>query len=324
MSSSVKNSGAVCGPKRTPTVQCVRELGNVVGGQGCGGFEGEVVLAEVEDVAGAQGTAGVSAKAAEDEGAAAAEEGLRVEAAAHGEVGADAFFGGGAEREHAAGFDFDGLPARDELAIELRGHVCAGEGDEGVGVKFEAAAHGGELDGRGVLRVADEAVGDAEGEVVHGAGGWDADVPVADAAGVILQRGLGSAFEEFDGVACEGEGAEEGGGDFSGDEFGRGDDLAEVAEVGFGAVDGCGVERGGELGESFGAVFAVDDDLRDHRVVEGGDGGAGFDPGFYARDFWRREGDERELAGCGLEVVGGVFRVDAGFDGRAVGVDVEA
>ncbi len=191
-------------------------------------------------------------------------------------------------------------------------------------MEFEAAAHGGELDGRGVLRVADEAVGDAEGEVVHGAGGWDADVPVADAAGVILEGGLRATFEEFDGVAGEGEGAEEGRGDFAGDELGRGDDFAEVAEVGFGAVDGGGVERGGEFGESFGAVFAVDDDLRDHGVVEGGDGGAGFDPGFYARDFWRREGDEGELAGGGLEVVGGVFGVDAGFDGGAAGLDVEA
>ncbi len=102
------------------------EGGDVAGGKGCGGFEGEVVLAEVEDVSGAKGSASVSAKAAEDEGAAAAEEGLRVEAAAYGEVGADAFFGGGAEREDAAGFDFDGLPAGYELAVQLGGHVCAG------------------------------------------------------------------------------------------------------------------------------------------------------------------------------------------------------
>jgi hypothetical protein len=54
----------------------------------------------------------------------------------------------------------------------------------------------------------------------------EADVPVADAPGVVLERGLGAAFEELDGVAGEGEGAEEGGGDFAGDEFGGGEDFA--------------------------------------------------------------------------------------------------
>ncbi len=68
----------------------------------------------------------------------------------------------------------------------------------------------------------------------------------------------------------------------------------------------------------------MDDDLGDHGVVEGGDGGAGFDPGFDAGDGGRRESHECELAGRGLEVVGGIFGVDAGFDRCAARVDVEA
>ena len=175
----------------------------------------------MQDVAAAEGAAGSSAEAAEEEGAAGAEIGLGVDAAAEGEVGADAFFGGGAEGKDVSGFGLDGGVAGDGLAGELGGHVGAGEGEEGVGVEAEAGAGGGALDGRGVVGVADDAVGDAEAEVIHGAGRGDADVPEADASGIVLDRGLGAAFEDFDGVAVEGEGVEEGSGDGAGGELGR-------------------------------------------------------------------------------------------------------
>ncbi len=111
---------------------------------------------------------------------------------------------------------------------------------------------------------------------------------------------------------------------FAGDELGCGDDLAEVTEVGFGAVDGGRVECRGELGEGFFAIFAVNDDLGDHRVVERGDGAAGFDPCLDAGDLGGGKVTSVSLPGVGWKLLAGSFGVDAGFDGSTVGLNVKA
>jgi len=75
-------------------------------------------------------------------------------------------------------------------------------------VELDAAAHGGELDRCGALRISDEPVGDAERKMVHRTGGRYSNIPIADAAGVILQGALRSTFQYFDGVARGDEAAE--------------------------------------------------------------------------------------------------------------------
>ena len=67
--------------------------------------------------------------------------------------------------------------------------------------KAEGRAGDGDFQAGGGFGVADEAVGGAEGEGVHGAGRRDADVPVAEAAGVVLDGGLGAGIEDVDGAA---------------------------------------------------------------------------------------------------------------------------
>ena len=105
----------------------------------------------------------------------------------------------GTDAESLAGFDAEGAVGGDGFSVERDGHVRAGEGDNGGGVEAERRAVDGEFEGGGGVGVTDEAVGEAEGQVVHRAGGRDADIPVADPAGVILDGGLRAAFEDFDG-----------------------------------------------------------------------------------------------------------------------------
>jgi len=121
------------------------------------------------------------------------------------QVGAQAGAFDGGDAEGLAGADADGAVEGDGFAVERGGHVRAGEGDDGGRVEAEGGAVDGEFEGGGGIGVADEAVGEAEGQVIHRAGGRDADVPVADAAGVVLNGRLGAAFEDLDGGRDEGE-----------------------------------------------------------------------------------------------------------------------
>jgi hypothetical protein len=246
----------------------------VVGGWFC--------AVDAEDVAGAKGAAGVPAEEAEGEGGFAAEVVGDVEAVADGEVGAEARAIDGAEAEGLTGFDAEGAVVGDGFVVEGGGHLRAGECDDGGGVEAERRALDGALESGGGVGVADEAVGEAEGQVVHRAGGRNTDIPIAEATGEILHGGLGAAFENVDRRSDVGERGEVFGGDPTGAETGRGGDLAEVVEICLQTVDTRVGQGGVEAGEGVGAVGAADDDFREERIVEGGDLGAAFDPGFNA------------------------------------------
>ncbi len=93
-----------------------RQLGHeVLQAEATGLRAGPACLCSVEEmkhIAGAQSASRGAAEAAQHEGAAAAEIGLRVDAAAQRKVGANALLRGCAEREHAAGLHLDRRPAR--------------------------------------------------------------------------------------------------------------------------------------------------------------------------------------------------------------------
>ncbi len=61
-------------------------------------------------------------------------------------------------------------------------------------MEFQGRPNQRAFQARGIVVITDNAVGQAEGVIVHRAGGWRADVPVADAAGIILHRGIGARF----------------------------------------------------------------------------------------------------------------------------------
>jgi hypothetical protein len=84
----------------------------------------------------------------------------------------------------------------------------------------------------GAFGIADETVGEAEGKGVHGSRRRDPDLPVAEAAGPILHRRLGTRGKHLDGGRIVGKATEAARADRAGrGEFLRSDDLTEVFEI---------------------------------------------------------------------------------------------
>ncbi len=270
----------------------------------------------------AEHAAGVAAEFAEGEGGFAAEVFGNVEAAAHGEGGAAAGGFYAFDPKDGAGADVDGAPPGEGVAVEVGLELGAAEGEGGVDVEAEGRAGERDFERGGVGWVAHEFVGDAVGIVVHRAGGRHADRPVADAAGVVLHAGLGAGFDHVDGGRTVGEGGEPLGVDLAGGEVGAGGDLAQVFEIALDAGDAGGGEGGGELGESLGTGGGGDDDLGDHRVVEGRDLGAALDPGLDPGEVGGREIGGGEHAAGGLEVFVRILGVEADLDGGSANVRI--
>lgn len=168
-----------------------------VGGE-CGqGWRGEWFagrfVGEVEDVTGDEAACGVAAELAEFEGAAAAEIGGDVEAASDEQVAAHAAAFCPADGQRLPCLCLEELPRSYRFAFESCAEVRAGEAQGGVGGELEGGAGDGHLQPRRALGVAEQAVAEAEGLVVHRAGGGNADCPEVLAAGPVLHGGGGAA-----------------------------------------------------------------------------------------------------------------------------------
>ena len=158
--------------------------------------------AERQQVADAQRAAGMAAELAEHEGRAAAQIKRHVEAALHGDVGAAAGCGA-TDRQRLPGPHLNWRPPCHGLAVEGRLGVGASECDHGVGMEFQRRTRQRAFDAGGAIVVADDAIGEAERIVVHGARRRHADVPVTDAAGIVLDRGVGAGQHHLDRVGTE-------------------------------------------------------------------------------------------------------------------------
>ena len=90
--------------------------------------------------------------------------------------------------------------------------------------------------------------------------------------------------------------------------------------VGRRAEDGGRFERFDQLAARFLSGFAMGDDLRQHRVVKGGDDGASFDPRI--RACVRRRPPEIDRAGRRQESLRHILRIKTGFDGVAFQRDI--
>ena len=303
-----------------PVVRVIRNEVRVrrrgIMGRRRGGAGWQVNLADAEHVAGAQGPAAVAAELAEGEGGAATQVHRHIKAAAHGEIGSAAL-DGLAHRQNLAGFHGDGFPEFHRLVVQSGIRERAGEGNHRVLVELQAGADEGGFEAGGFGVVSDDAVGNAEGVVVHGATGWYADVPVTHAARIILHGGVGAGFDHFGHGGFELEALQGAGGDNAISKALLGDYLAQVIQVG-GNAHQPGFRQGGfQFGQRVVPVFAVHNQLGNHRVVVGGDFAAVLHPGVHPHAVFRPV-HVGQLTWGGLEILQRVFRVDAHFHGRTV------
>ncbi|MNP35082.1 hypothetical protein D3C76_1284000 [compost metagenome] len=123
--------------------------------------------AQVQYVAGAQGTATMAAELAEGEGTFAAQVIGHLQPSAHAQVAACAAAGNCAQAQ--------GRACRDEqrgvhglrLAVEAERDVGTGDGDHGVAVEAQHRAAHGDFQGGAAFGVAEQAVALAQGATVH-------------------------------------------------------------------------------------------------------------------------------------------------------------
>ena len=106
------------------------------GGKGAQARRGGVGGADMQHVARSQRAPAVAAKFAEGKGRAAAEIFGNIDAAAHGDIGADAGPRHATELQHLPGLDGDRCPIGDRFAVERSRELGAGETYESVGVEF--------------------------------------------------------------------------------------------------------------------------------------------------------------------------------------------
>ena len=181
-------------------------------------------------------------------------------------------------------------------------------------MKLEPATHRGEFNGSSTLRIANQSIRNAEGQMIHRPGRWHANVPISDAAWIVLNRRLRPAFKNLDGASSERKGPEERGRNLARYKLRSLGYFTEIAQVCLGTVDGSGCERRIELLERLLPVFSMHDDLCDHRIIEGGDGCPRLNPCFNAGELGSREIDQRQFAGSRLKVLGRVLSVYPGFN----------
>ncbi len=118
------------------------------------------------------------------------------------------------------------------------------------------------------LVVAHNAVGEAEGEIIHRAGGRYADIPVAETARKILNGAEGARLQHFNYAGGRGKAVKKAGPYLTAAERLGSDDLPQIVEVGGDAVQLGGVKRLLHLRQRRFARLRMDNQFGDHRIVK--------------------------------------------------------
>ena len=289
------------------------------------------LVREMQHVPRAERATGVAAEAPERERRGRAEVGRAVEAAGDGEVDARAALAHRPDRERLPGGDVERLPESDRHAVERRLAVGPGECRTRGRTEAKRRAVERDLEHRGALGVAEEAVREARGAVVERPRRGHADVPVAAPSRPGLQRRLGAGPHDVDARGGVLEPREVGGRDPAGDDDRVVAERREPDAVGLGAVQTRLGERRPKPRERLLAGRPVRDQLGDHRVERRRHLDARLHPGLHAEPVdLVREAHVDELAGTRAEVEERVLRVEARLhrvtgrdEPRALGLEIE-
>ncbi|KAG1442994.1 hypothetical protein G6F57_018241 [Rhizopus arrhizus] len=139
-----------------------------------------------------------------------------------------------------------------------------------------------------------------------------ADIPIADAARVVLHAGVGAGLQHFDGGRPVGKAFQEPRGQLARAEAFVGHDLAQVVQVGGDAVQPRAGQRIRQLVQRGLARFRMHDQLGQHGVIEGRHLGAGGDPAIHPHAVGK--GHIGQHPGRRLELAQRVFGVQPHFD----------
>ncbi len=258
----------------------------------------------------------MATETAKREGRTRAEIFWRIEAIANGEIGPLPRPLNGADFKRLAALHLEGLPMRHGLAADLRLHMRAGKNNGRIGAEMQRRPCQRHFERGRARLVADETVRQLKGKRVHRPRGWHADIPIADASRIILNRRLRARCHHVDRCRPEVEMGERRRAHRTIKEGPGARELAQVIEIGLDAIDGALIERRGELRHGFRAGCALDDDLGEHRIVEGRDLGSRRDPAIDTHGFGKTH--LREQARRRLEVPCRIFSIEPHFDGVAL------
>jgi hypothetical protein len=333
MSARVKKSGAACGPSVTPIshdeVSAGRRCAGVgppmmprrapAGNAGWSSWEIGVGVggSGPQHVAREQRPARVPAEAAEREGGRGSQVRRHVDPPADGQEQAEAGPVGAADRERLPGGDLERLPHRGGLAVDRDGRGCSRHRDHGRGREAQHGSVGRDLEPGRALRVADREVRLRQRDGIERAARRHADLPVAEPAGQVLHGGHGAGGDHVDARRRVVRLVESRRGVRGRAQLEVVGERPQQADVGDDAVDPRAVEGLAEEVERVVAGLARGDDLREQRVVGGGDLEAGLDPAVDADPRARRQHGLRHEAARRQGSLGRVLRVDAGLDGVA-------
>lgn len=274
--------------------------------------------APVQHISRPQRPPAVPAEPAEREGGRAAQERGHVQAAAREEhVCAQTVLGGGADLQDGPSRHRDRLPLRDRRTVQGDRRRSTRHADgrgvcEAQGRSLERALQTG-----CPLVVAEGPVAEPEGQVVHRAARRHPDLPVAGAAGPVLDGGERAARDDLDARCRIGDLGERRRRMRRGAEGAVRQRRAHQSEVRLDAVDAGPGQRLVESFQRVGAVRAVGDDLREHGVVRSRDLGPRLHPAVHADA--AGEFDARQQARAGPVFARGVLGVHPCLDGVAAG-----
>ena len=214
--------------------------------------------------------------------------------------------------------DGDRNPPCDGDAVERRLRRRAGQRDDGIGMEFQRRARQRAFKAGGIFRVADNSIAHPESVVVHRTRRRHADIPVAGAARIILNRCEGAGHDDLDGIGAVSQSRQCLGRDVARHEYRRDDNLPEVVEIGRDAAEARRRQRFIHFPDRVGTIGSVHDQFRQHRIVERRDlcsgGDPPVDPCIVGKDDFSQHARRR------LEIMSRVFRIQPHLDRSAFGL----
>src|SRR5471032_2758107 len=139
----------------------------------------------------------MAAKLSERERSATTEIQRDIQSITHREIG-PASAGRLANAQRLPRFDIDRYPEQYRLAIQRRVGRGTGQGDDRVAMKPQRRSEHRRFDARSMRLITDDPVSQPERPVVHRPRWRYPDIPVPDAAGIVLDRGISTRVQHLD------------------------------------------------------------------------------------------------------------------------------